>query len=76
MFNRKILEHIVGGENIDVLVPIGGSAVNSAADPQHLDGMAIIACVVFPHAVAIDHVQAGSFATYHQKMRVGTGLIG
>jgi hypothetical protein len=76
VYNGKILEYIVRRENVDVLVPVCWCAVNAGADPQDLDGVAIVARVVFPHAVAIDDVEAGPFAAYQQQVRVRAGLIG
>src|ERR1700720_4202722 len=65
----------MGRKNIDVAVPVGGSAINAVSNWKHLNRMAVAAGLPFSHTVAIDYIERAGLASHDEQVWMWPWLI-
>ena len=73
---RKVLDRMIRYQDIQVSVPIRGSPKrHDSAQRNRIDRVQVGTGTIFPHLIAIQHVQHAPLTCHNQLMRVAARLI-
>lgn len=75
MVHRKVAQRVMVGQQIDMMVPISGSSIDSVRGRDGLHGVAVVAGLIVAKVITVDEIEHRPFSTDKGKVGMRARLI-